>query len=84
VDRTVALQEGRRVGSGEFAVGVLERLGREVRVQAGEGLANASVQDDVTVVGVRALGRGFAGGDVGAVEGLVAQGFEPGQGGIFD
>ena len=53
VDGTVALDERRRVGARQLPVGVLDGLGREVRVQAGERVAEPPLEDDIAVVGCR-------------------------------
>ena len=58
VQGAVALDQRRRVGPRELAVGVLERLGGQVRVQADERLPQAAFQHDVAVVRVAALGAG--------------------------
>ena len=68
----------------ELAVGILQRLGRQVRIQAHERLAQPPLQQDVAVVRVAALRAGLARGDVRAVQHRVAQRFEPGEGGVFD
>jgi hypothetical protein len=91
VHRAVALHERpvcrtgrRRIHARELAVGVFQRLGGKVRIQADERLTQPPLQHDVAIVRVAALGSRFAGGDVGAVEHRVAQRFEPGEGGGFD
>ncbi len=82
--RAVALDQRRRVDARELAEGVLQRLGRQVRVQPRERLAQPPLQHDVAVVRVAALRAGLAGGDVRAVQHRVAQRFQPGEGGVFD
>ena len=84
VQGAVALHQRRRIGAGQLAVGVLQRLGRQVGVEARQRLAQPALQHDVAVVRVAALGAGLARGDVGAVKDRVAQRFEPGEGGVFD
>ena len=71
--------ERRRLGPRELAEGVVERLGRQVRVEPGERLAQAPLQDHVAVGGIAALGAGLADGDVRAVGSRVAQRIEPSQ-----
>lgn len=74
----------RGVGARQSAKGIFDRLGRQVGVEAGEGLPQAALQDGVTVGGVGALSVGLARSDLGAVQHRVAEGFQPGQGGVFD
>ena len=84
VHRAVALHQRRRIHARELAVGILQRLGRKVGIQAHERLAQPPLQQDVAVVRVAALRAGLARGDVRAVQHRVAQRFEPGEGGVFD
>ena len=52
VERAVALDQRRRVGPGQLAEGVVERLGREVGVEPAERVAQPPLQDDVAVAGL--------------------------------
>jgi hypothetical protein len=52
-------------GPRQLAEGVLQRLGGQRRVEPYERIAQPLRQDDLLVI--VALGRGFAGGDLGAI-----------------
>ena len=82
VERAVAGRQRRALWAAQLAEGVVQRIRRQVGVQAGEGVAKAPRQDDVAVVG--ALGVRRAGGDVGTVDGAPAQVVQPGQGRGFN
>ena len=69
----VAFQERRRVGPRELAIGVLNRLSRQLGIEARERLAQAAFQHHVAVVGVAAFGAGHAHCDVGAVQDSVTE-----------
>ena len=56
VEGAVALDQRRRVGRGQLAEGVVQRLGRQVGVEPGERLAQPPLQDHVAVVRIAALG----------------------------
>lgn len=75
----VALQRRRRIDAHDFAVGILPRLGRKVRIQAQEGLAQSAFQHDIAVVRIAALGAGLGGGDVRTVQDHVAETLQPGE-----
>ena len=81
VEGAVASREGRALGAGELAEGALEGVGGEVRVQRGEGVAQAMVQHNLPEV--VALRRGTLGADVGPVGGLPAAVAEPVEGGLL-
>jgi hypothetical protein len=66
----------------QLAEGIVQRLGRQRRVQPRERIAQAPGQHHLPVV--VALGRGFAGGDLGAVADLPASRFQPRQRGLLD
>ena len=84
VQGAVALHQRRRIAARELAVGILQRLGRQVRIQPDERLAQPAFQHHVAVVRVAALRAGLARGDVRAVQHRVAERLEPGEGGVFD
>ena len=67
----------------QLAVGVLQRLGRQVGVEAHERLAQPALQHDVAVVRVAALGARLA----AAIRGRAAPrspALQPGEGGVLD
>ena len=65
-------------------IGIFQRFGWQVGVEAYERLAQAAFQHHVAVVRIAALGAEHAGRDVGAVEDGVAECLQPGEGGVFD
>ena len=81
VEGAVARLEGRALGPGQLAEGVVERVEGQVRVEPCEGVAQAPLQHDGAVVGALLAGR--AGRDVGPMRGLPAEGGEPLKGGSF-
>ena len=81
VQGAVARDELRAFGPRQLAEGIVQRLGGQRRVEPRERIAQALRQDDLPVV--VALGRGLAGGDLGAVPDLPAGAFEPGEGGLL-
>ena len=82
MDGPVALHEGGRLGEGELAKGLVEGVGGQVGVEPLEGGAQAAGEHH-RVVAV-ALGAGFSRSDVRAVENLVAEALEPGEGRLLD
>ena len=69
--------------AGQLAEGVVQGIGGQVGVEAGEGIAQALRQDGLAVIG--ALGVRRAGGDVGAVGGAPTKVVrQPRQGGGFN
>ena len=82
VQGAVAHDELRALGPRQLAEGVVQRLGGQLRVKPRQRVAQALGQDDLGVV--VALGRGFAGGDLGTASYLPASAFEPCQRGLFD
>ena len=82
VEGAVGVDEGGGIGLGRLAERLLAGFRGGGGVEAGDGGLEAAGKDDVAVVG--ALGGGFAGGDVGAVEDLPADLGEPFEGGFFD
>ena len=68
-----------RIGPSELPERVVERLGRQVRVQPNERLAESPLQDDIAVRGVGALAGELADGDVRAVLHGVAGAGKPGK-----
>ena len=81
---TVAVYQRRRVDPRELAICILQRLGRQVWIQAHERLSQATFEHYVPVVRIAALGGRFARRDSRAVEHCIAQRLQPGEGGIFD
>ena len=75
MEGAVARLESRALGAGQLAEGVVERLGRQVRVEPREGVPQSPLQHDDSVIG--ALLVRAAGADVGAVRGLPPVGGEP-------
>ncbi len=82
VQRAVAHDQVGAFGPRQLAEGVVQRLGRQRRVEPRERIAQALREHHLPVV--VALGRGFAGGDLGAVADLPAGAFEPGERGLLD
>lgn len=70
------------LGACQLAEGVLQRVGRQLRVETRERVAEAPRQHDLAVGG--SLGRGHVGCDVGTVDDLPAGRVQPGEGGVFD
>ena len=73
VHGAVALHERRRIGARQLAVGVFQRFGGQIGIEAHQRLAQAAFQHHVAVVRVAALGSGHADGDVGPVQDGVAE-----------
>lgn len=65
-------------------MGILQRLRRQARIQAGERLAKSPLQHHVAVLRITALGAGRGHRNVRAVQHRVAESLEPGEGGLFD
>ena len=82
VEGAVARLEGRALGPRQLAVGVIERLEGQVRVEPRERVAQPLLQHDGAVAGALLTGR--TGPDVGAVRGLPAEGGEPLKRGLLD
>lgn len=61
MDDAVASDEGRGIDARQFAEGLLQRLGGDVRVKPGQRPAQAPFQQYLAVVA--ALGLGFSGSD---------------------
>lgn len=83
VEGAVALNQIGAVRAGELAKGVVERLGRKVRVQSLEGASQAARQDNLGVATALGGGGGVR-GDVRTVGGVPAHGLEPVEGGVLD
>ncbi len=82
VQRAVVGEQGRVRGTGEFIKGVLKRFGREVGIQAREGVPQAAFEDDlrkILALGVEGFGRGL-----GTRSDVPIQFMEPIQGCLFD
>jgi hypothetical protein len=56
VHGAIALHQRRRFGPHELAVGVFQRLGRQIRVETDQRLTQAALQHHIAVVRVAALG----------------------------
>ena len=82
VEGAVARLEGRALGPGQLAEGVVERVAGQVRVEPREGVAQSPLQHDGAVVGALLTGR--TGADVGPVRGLPAEGGQPLKRGVLD
>ena len=82
VEGAVARLEGRALGAGQLAEGVVERVKGQVRVEPRERVAQPLLQHDGAVAGALLAGR--TGRDVGAVRGLPAEGAEPLKRGLLD
>ena len=82
VEGAVAGLEGRALGAGQLAEGVIERVEGQVRVEPRERVAQPLLQHDGAVAGALLTGR--TGADVGAVRGLPAEGTKPLKGGFLD
>ena len=82
MERAVAGFQRGALRAGQLAAGVVQGIGGQVGIEAGEGAAETLRQDDVAVIG--AFGARRAGGNVGAVGGAPAGVRQPGQGGRFN
>jgi hypothetical protein len=80
----VAFNQRRRIGSGQFAVGILQCLCGQIRIQAHKGLLQATLQHDIAVIRIAPFSAGFTGRNLRAVEDGIPKGLEPGQSGIFN
>ena len=74
--------QGGTFGAGQLAEGVVQGVGGEGGVELGESVAQALLQDDLSVVG--ALGVGGVRGDVRAVEDPPVEAGEPVKGGLLN
>ena len=70
MERAVAGFQRGSLRAGQLAEGVVQGVGGQVGVEAGEGVTQALRQDDLAVIGAFGIRR--AGGDVGAVSGAPA------------
>ena len=77
VQRPVPLEQRRQRRAGQLAERLLDRLGRQARVQAGERAPEPALEDDVAVPGVGPLRAGVPDGDLGAVGDRPAEPVEP-------
>ena len=84
VQRPVPLEQRRQRDAGQLAERLLDRLGRQARVQPGERAPEPALEDDVAVPGVGPLGAGRADGDLGAVRDGPAEPVEPGERRLLD
>lgn len=82
MDGAVAEVERRAFGVEELAEDVVQSLGRELRVQPGQGSPQPPFEDYLSVVG--ALGAGLVGRDLGAVYDRLVDRLEPVEVGCFD
>jgi hypothetical protein len=80
----IALDQRRRVGSQELAVGLFQCFGRQVRVQGRQRLAQSALQHHISIVRVPALGLWLAGGDHRPGQDGVVQVLQPGESGVLD
>ena len=62
VDHVVVRDERRRIGPGELAEGLLDGVGRHMRIEPLQGLPQPPFQNDLAIV--VPLGRRLAGGDL--------------------
>ena len=84
MDGAIALDERGRVGSRELAIRVVDGVGAEAGVQAGEGRSQTALEYHVAKAGVASFGCGFTDFHGWAVKYGVAQFVEPFEGGFFD
>jgi hypothetical protein len=77
-------EKGRRLETGQLAVGILQRVGRQVGIQPRERLAQASLEDHVAEARIGALRPELAGGDVRPIRHGVTEPTEPGESGVLD
>ena len=80
----VAFQQGRRVGAGELAVGLLRCLRGQFRIQLREGLSEAAFQQHVAVIRVAPLRPRLPGRNLRPVKDGIPQPLQPGEGGVLD
>ena len=81
VESAVACFQSGALGPGQPAKGIIQCLRGKVRVEPTEGVPQPALQHHLSVVGTLCTQR--VRGDVGTVNDLPAEGFEPGKSGVF-
>ena len=80
---TIPFNQRQLISARELAESIFDRLRRRVWIELDERLPQTPLQNHVALGGIGPLSSQFN-GDVRSMQHLIAQRFEPGEGGVFD